>query len=281
MSAIAVENHVEEIVENEKIVEHEEMKELETLKAEAAEVKAEVAEVKKEEVAEVKKEEEAVAEVSEASTQRKSSLKNTTVSTSYRSRFKVVFLGDMEVGKTSFISRFVLDSFNNVYQATVGIDFLSKSLQLDDRVVRLQLWDTAGQEKFRSIIPSYVRDSSIVFIIFDLANRASFKNVDEWYSKVQAESHEDAIVMLVGNKSDLVDQRQVTTEEGEAKAKELGLIYGEASAKTGNNVRNLFRKAAMALPASEENPDLQAKVVHIKLDASTTEAKDGSKSCFC
>jgi Ras-related protein Rab-6A len=85
-------------------------------------------------------------------------------------KFKLVFLGEQSVGKTSLITRFMYDSFDNMYQATIGIDFLSKTMYLEDRTVRLQLWDTAGQERFRSLIPSYIRDSSVAVVVYDISS---------------------------------------------------------------------------------------------------------------
>ena len=95
-------------------------------------------------------------------------------------KYKLVFLGDQNVGKTSIITRFMYDSFDAAYQATIGIDFLSKTMYLEDRTVRLQLWDTAGQERFRSLIPSYIRDSSVAVVVYDITDRASFLNSSMW-----------------------------------------------------------------------------------------------------
>uniref|UniRef100_A0A8B9M7R0 RAB6A, member RAS oncogene family n=1 Tax=Accipiter nisus TaxID=211598 RepID=A0A8B9M7R0_9AVES len=86
-------------------------------------------------------------------------------------KFKLVFLGEQSVGKTSLITRFMYDSFDNTYQATIGIDFLSKTMYLEDRTIRLQLWDTAGQERFRSLIPSYIRDSAAAVVVYDITSR--------------------------------------------------------------------------------------------------------------
>ncbi|XP_019391795.1 PREDICTED: ras-related protein Rab-41 isoform X6 [Crocodylus porosus] len=90
-------------------------------------------------------------------------------------KFKLVFLGEQSVGKTSLITRFMYDSFDNTYQATIGIDFLSKTMYLEDRTIRLQLWDTAGQERFRSLIPSYIRDSAVAVIVFDITRISTFR----------------------------------------------------------------------------------------------------------
>ena len=99
-------------------------------------------------------------------------------------KFKLVFLGEQSVGKTSLITRFMYDSFDNTYQATIGIDFLSKTMYLEDRTVRLQLWDTAGQERFRSLIPSYIRDSTVAVVVYDITNANSFHQVKLIYMKI-------------------------------------------------------------------------------------------------
>jgi len=141
------------------------------------------------------------------------------------------------------------DTFDSTYQATIGIDFLSKTMYLEDRTVRLQLWDTAGQERFRSLIPSYIRDSSVAVIVYDITNRGSFLNTSKWIEDVRTERGQDVIIMLVGNKYDLAEKRAVTFEEGEGKAKEHDLMFIETSAKLGHNIKALFRKVASALPA--------------------------------
>ncbi|KAG7225773.1 hypothetical protein INR49_014424 [Caranx melampygus] len=184
-------------------------------------------------------------------------------------KFKLVFLGEQSVGKTSLITRFMYDSFDNTYQATIGIDFLSKTMYLEDRtirlqlwdtagqerfrslipsyirdsaaavVVRLQLWDTAGQERFRSLIPSYIRDSTIAVVVYDITNLNSFQQTSKWIDDVRTERGSDVIIMLVGNKTDLADKRQVSVEAAERKARELNVMYIETSAKAGYNVKQI------------------------------------------
>lgn len=147
------------------------------------------------------------------------------------------------------------DTFDNTYQATIGIDFLSKTMYLEDRTVRLQLWDTAGQERFRSLIPSYIRDSSVAVIVYDITNRTSFQNTSKWVDDVRNERGQDVIIVLVGNKTDLNDKRQVTPEDLDKRAKELGVMSIETSAKAGHNVKTLFKKIALALPGGSEAKD--------------------------
>ncbi|XP_075902872.1 ras-related protein Rab-41 isoform X3 [Nelusetta ayraudi] len=196
-------------------------------------------------------------------------------------KFKLVFLGEQSVGKTSLITRFMYDSFDNTYQATIGIDFLSKTMYLEDRTIRLQLWDTAGQERFRSLIPSYIRDSAAAVVVYDIANLNSFQQTSKWIDDVRTERGSDVIIMLVGNKTDLADKRQITTEEGEQRAKELNVMFIETSAKTGYNVKQLFRRVAAALPGMDSTPEKSNNdMVNIKLEPQP-EMTVTESSCSC
>ncbi len=131
------------------------------------------------------------------------------------------------------------DSFDHNYQATIGIDFLSKTMYLDDRTVRLQIWDSAGQERFRSLIPSYIRDSSVAIVVYDVTSRGSFTNVSRWIEDVRVERGSDVVIMLVGNKTDLSEKRLVSTDDGERKAREDGVLFMETSAKGGYNIKQV------------------------------------------
>lgn len=151
-------------------------------------------------------------------------------------------------------------------------------MYLEDRTVRLQLWDTAGQERFRSLIPSYIRDSSVAVVVYDISSTffrghlwpchrflidweganmsfpsdaKSFQNTKKWIDDVRAERGNDVIIVLVGNKTDLNDKREVTTQQGEDEAKKNNLMFVETSAKLGHNVKTLFRRIAQALPGME------------------------------
>ncbi|KAG8430841.1 hypothetical protein GDO86_019908 [Hymenochirus boettgeri] len=173
------------------------------------------------------------------------------------------------------------DSFDNTYQATIGIDFLSKTMYLEDRTIRLQLWDTAGQERFRSLIPSYIRDSAAAVVVYDITNVNSFQQTTKWIDDVRTERGSDVIIMLVGNKTDLADKRQVSIEEGERKAKELNVMFIETSAKAGYNVKQLFRRVAAALPGMESSQDKSREdMIDIKLEKAPEQpVSEGGCSC--
>ncbi|XP_013680283.1 ras-related protein RABH1e isoform X2 [Brassica napus] len=174
--------------------------------------------------------------------------------------------------------------FWKMLQATIGIDFLSKTMYLEDRTLRLQLWDTAGQERFRSLIPSYIRDSSVAVIVYDVANRQSFLNTSKWVEDVRTERGNDVIIVLVGNKTDLVDKRQVSIEEGDNKARDFGVIFIETSAKAGFNIKPLFRKISAALPGMDTlSSAKQGDMVDVNLKSSnhSSQAEQQSGGCSC
>eukprot|EP00397_Hematodinium_sp_SG-2012_P023766 GEMP01024712.1.p1 GENE.GEMP01024712.1~~GEMP01024712.1.p1 ORF type:complete len:231 (+),score=37.17 GEMP01024712.1:47-694(+) len=201
-------------------------------------------------------------------------------------KYKLVFLGEQAVGKTSIITRFMYDTFDTNYQATIGIDFLSKTMYLEDRTVRLQLWDTAGQERFRSLIPSYIRDSSAAVVVYDITVRASFLNTDRWIEDVRSERGADVVIFLVGNKTDLEDRRQVTKEEGQQKAKDANILFIETSAKVGFDIKTLFRTLASALPGPGEGVSgagqgAGTKGGNIKIDDAGEPAADSGGGCSC
>ncbi|KAI9475221.1 GTPase Ryh1 [Coemansia sp. RSA 989] len=197
-------------------------------------------------------------------------------------RQKLVFLGEQGAGKTSVITRFMYDTFDTTYQATIGIDFLSKTMYLEDRTVRLQLWDTAGQERFRSLVPSYIRDSTVALIVYDITNREGFAQTSKWLDIVHAERGNDVMIVLVGNKTDLSDARQVSTEEGEKKARDINAMFMETSAKAGHNVKALFKKIALALPSADANANEANNTAMIDVTLSSNAPNSQSVSdCAC
>ena len=204
-------------------------------------------------------------------------------------KYKIVFLGDQSVGKTSLITRFMYDTFDETYAATIGIDFLSKTMYLEEgKTIRLQLWDTAGQERFRSLIPSYIRDSHVAVICYDITNKKSFDNLDKWIKDVKLERGDDVIIVLVGNKLDLAtDKRQVSLEDVEILQNKIGAkFFIETSTKANHNVKLLFKKIAQSLPEfnqdenSEDanNKNNHPETVDISIDNST-DSNQGSSTC--
>jgi small GTP-binding protein len=149
---------------------------------------------------------------------------------------KVVVVGESAVGKTCFLIRFVRDTFDDDTQSTLGIEFLSKIIQTDSRRIQLQLWDTAGQEMFRSVTRGYYRGSAGALVLFDISNRDSFENVERWLQDVKSVARADVVLILIGNKVDLEANRQVQSGEARDFAQRYGMKYFEVSAKTGVGV---------------------------------------------
>lgn len=164
----------------------------------------------------------------------------------------MVFLGQAGTGKTSLIRQFVHRTFDQTYQATVGLDFVAKQVFPEGaaRAVRLQLWDTAGQERFRALIPGYLRDSSAVIVVYDITSQQSFESARGWIDQaLQDRSPGELVLALVGNKVDLEAQREVSREDGEAMANELKMLFFEASARTVELVDAIFNGVAQVLPS--------------------------------
>jgi len=168
-------------------------------------------------------------------------------------KHKIIFVGDAGVGKTTIISRIMNNPYSEAYEPSIGVDFMAKTLKFKGQNVKLQIWDTAGQEKYKGLIPSYVRNSSIVFLVYDISVKASFDNIPKWITFIR--SIENTTLILCGNKIDLTN-REVKKEEGEAYAQKEGIAFYEVSAKTDENIHNMFYSAVAELPTfAEANPN--------------------------
>ena len=157
-------------------------------------------------------------------------------------KYKLIFLGDQSVGKSSILNRFLNDTFVEEYQATIGLDFQSKNVQIDNQDIHLLLYDTAGQEKFRSLIPMYTRDANIILLVYDITSKESFNNLSQWLKDLTNININEVILCIVGNKIDLNEKREVEFDEGKKFAEEHDFIFNEISAKTGEGFSELFYK---------------------------------------
>ena len=156
---------------------------------------------------------------------------------------KILTLGDTLVGKTSIILRFSDNTFNENQLATIGIDFKTKYIRAGDASVKVALWDTAGQEKFKNIAKQYYNGANGVLLIYDVCNRKSFERIEFWLNELKENNKIDELyIVLVGNKIDLEDKRVISKEEGEKYASDNNINYSEVSAKTGTGIINLFKK---------------------------------------
>jgi small GTP-binding protein len=186
--------------------------------------------------------------------------------------FNILMVGEAGTGKTCLLLRFADDMFEPDFLSTVGVDFKQRDMTIDGRLVRLQIWDSAGQERFHHVTQSYYRRSDGIIVVYDVTNTDSFTNVTSWIE----EAHQRAPsvpVILVGNKCDLADNRRVTTEAGEALARGQEIIFLETSAKDNINVESAFEKLARQLIDTKKAKQMTAPISCLMLGPTTSKQK--------
>lgn len=154
--------------------------------------------------------------------------------------FKMVLVGNSSVGKTCLFLQYSDNVFTESFMPTIGVDFRIKTMELDNSFIKMQIWDTAGQERFKTITSSYYKGAHGLILVFDLTDRQSFLDLDNWLVEIEKHASERVIKLLIGNKSDLEGARTVSFEEATNYAKGNGMKYLETSAKTGKNVTDAF-----------------------------------------
>mmetsp|Transcript_21951 Transcript_21951/g.36760 ORF Transcript_21951/g.36760 Transcript_21951/m.36760 type:complete len:205 (-) Transcript_21951:314-928(-) len=163
---------------------------------------------------------------------------------SYAYLFKYIIIGDTGVGKSCLLLQFTDKRFQPVHDLTIGVEFGARLINIDQHQIKLQIWDTAGQESFRSITRSYYRDAAGALLVYDITRRESFNHLGRWLEEAKQNGNPNMTIMLIGNKSDLEHRRAVSTKEGELFAQEHGLVFLETSAKSAANVEMAFIKTA-------------------------------------
>ena len=200
---------------------------------------------------------------------------NNTNINGYDMIFKIILIGDTSVGKTNILSKYLTDEFDAKSKATVGVEFGVKNFKIENNIVKVQIWDTAGEERYRSITNAYYKGAKGSLLVYDITNKKSFENVEKWISDLKANADEDISMILLGNKTDLEDKRVVTTEEGKNKAEFYNLTFMETSALNGNNIQEAFNELIMDVyKKNHELLENQAKVEIIR-DKKTIELDKG------
>ena len=207
--------------------------------------------------------------------------------TNFDISFKLIVIGDSGVGKSSLTNNAVKNVFEESYNATVGFEFFTFNVRMCGKVVKLQIWDTCGQELYRSLITNFYRNSSLAVIVYAINSKESFENIEMWLRELRTHSSPDIKIYLIGNKADLEKEREVPKESAEEYCKVNKIpIFMEASAKTGLNAQNIFLKAAEMLyddynlyqsNKKDEDDFESAKDENKKLDV----ADDGKKKKGC
>ena len=168
----------------------------------------------------------------------------------YDLSFKMIVIGDAGVGKSCLTAKAVKGIFEEAYSATVGFEFLTFNVKIGDKVVKLQIWDTCGQEIYRSLISSFYRNASLAMMVYAIDSKESFTHIETWLKEVKLQSNPDIKIFLIGNKADLDNQREVQTNEAKQFQDENGIHYfSETSAKSGLNAQEVFIEAAKLLYA--------------------------------
>ena len=177
--------------------------------------------------------------------------------------YKILLLGDSTVGKTCFLLRFMEDSFIDLHMATIGLDYKLKTMILEEqKIVKVQIWDTAGQDKFRAITRNYYKGASGIILIFDVTNIKSFENIKKWINEIKEEISENVSIVLIGNKIDNVKERKITKEQGEKIANEIGTKFFETSSKTGEGINeSVFYLVKIIY---ENDPEIKKKGQNLK-----------------
>ena len=178
----------------------------------------------------------------------------------YDYSFKMIVIGDAGVGKSCLTNRAAKDKFLSDYSPTVGFEFLTFSTNIENKIIKLQIWDTCGQEVYRSLITNFYRNASLAMMVYAINSRESFFHINQWLKEVRLQSHPDVKIILIGNKSDLENERVVTTEEARKFKEENQILYfEETSAKSGLNTKEVFAEAARILYNEHKNYKLRSK----------------------
>jgi len=194
--------------------------------------------------------------------------------------FKVLLLGNSDVGKSSLILRYVDQVWSDTFVPTIGVDFKVKTLEIDNKQIKMQIWDTAGQERFRNVISSYFRGSHGILLIYDITNRDSFKNLENWLIEIEKNASQNVLKILIGNKNDLVNDREIQSEEGQAFANRNGMEFIETSAKMNTNVTEAFEALAkLMMKFNSEKKNVLNKNEPKTLSAASGQDLNKKKKC--
>uniref|UniRef100_A0A7E4V3H9 Ras-related protein Rab-18 n=1 Tax=Panagrellus redivivus TaxID=6233 RepID=A0A7E4V3H9_PANRE len=199
----------------------------------------------------------------------------------YTDLLKTIIIGDSNVGKTWLLTDFLGGNVNST-KTTIGVEFHAKTMQIDGRPVKMQLWDTAGQDKYRVIVKQFYRNAVAIALVYDITNYTSFLNLDSWLEEAAQYIENSYVVMLIGNKADLTGARQVPRKEAEGFARLKGFLFMETSAKEATNVNAAFESLALqAFRASKREKMIKKADNDLVMLKASVEAEEAAKRKWC
>ena len=199
----------------------------------------------------------------------------------YEFIFKVLLLGNSNVGKSSLFLRFVDDIWNDTFVPTIGVDFKIKTFDIDEKRIKMQIWDTAGQERFKNIIASYYRGAHGILLIYDVTDKDSFKNLSNWLIEIEKNSNKNVLKVLIGNKTDLEEKRVISYNQAKEFADSYGLKYIETSAKKNLNVNEAFATLGRELMLASEDKRIVKQKQNKKISVAKMEDLNIQKRRGC
>ena len=208
----------------------------------------------------------------------------TSQSSEYELLYKFLIIGDSGVGKSCVLVRFADDTFSSSFISTIGVDFKIKTLEIGGKTVKLQIWDTAGQERFRTITSSYYRGSHGVILVYDITDRRTFDHLNDWLYEIKRYASDNVNILLVGDKSDMEEKRQVSYEEGKKFARKNNFTFLETSAKNATNVHQAFCSLAHEVRARTDDSYNNFQIKDSIMIGQTEEyvnPESKSSSCAC